>query len=655
LKLLNHSALVGAASLLAGSLALVGPAQAQLTGLVAEDGFISLSVDGVGTNDPAGTTIQVNKPSAGATVRSAYLAAASTFTNPILPGQITLNGVEVGFTESVFNGIGGNPMFFNNVFGDVTAIVAPLIDAAPAGIINIPVMEAAFATDDIEGEILAVIFDDPSVTEPSGVILLFGGQAPQGEQFTVSLAEPLDLTDPNAKATMGLGISFGFQDTVGTNMISEVDVNGARMTSSAGGEDDGIGTNGALITVGGIGDSIENPADPFAGSSGFDTDDELYDLRPFVATGDTQILVDTINPSDDDNIFFAYFETSVPTSIADETLFLSPLTADRLLGTEHTVTARVEDAATMTPIAGRNVTFTVTSGPNAGNTFRGATNIAGTVDFVYVGDGGIGTDTVQATMFDTAGNPVDSNTATVTWARSSDCLVYGFEFDDDGSTAFENGRAINAGEEFGEYFTVDGLSGSGLSAAIFDSSAIGPNASSTDQDLLVGQGNLLMLQEIAGQSTPDVYDTPDDDVLGGSLTFQFSSPSTACSIDLVDIDLDSFIDQTARVTLTDTMSRERVFVVPGGWTEDIEIDGGAGFRTLTLDTLAAQPGFMATATASEDAGFDQTAVTTMEIAFASSGAVDNFAFVPDSVPATGPRGITATQAGSVSQAPTRGL
>src|SRR5687767_8910966 len=45
--------------------------------VVTETGFISLSVDGLGTNDPIGGIIQVEKQE-GATVRGAYLAAAST-------------------------------------------------------------------------------------------------------------------------------------------------------------------------------------------------------------------------------------------------------------------------------------------------------------------------------------------------------------------------------------------------------------------------------------------------------------------------------------------------------------------------------------------------------------------------------------------------
>jgi hypothetical protein len=113
---------------------------------------------------------------------------------------------------------------------------------------------------------------------------------------------------------MSLGIGFGYQ--VGSPQYSIVDVNGRRLTTSAGGSDDGVAENGGLITVGGIGDSTANPPDPyFVGGSTGDTtryDDELYDLgqgnpvnsSPFVANGDTSTVINTSNPSNNDNIFF---------------------------------------------------------------------------------------------------------------------------------------------------------------------------------------------------------------------------------------------------------------------------------------------------------------------------------------------------------------
>jgi hypothetical protein len=76
---------------------------------------------------------------------------------------------------------------------------------------------------------------------------------------------------------------------------------GTRLTSAAGGFDDGIRTDGGLITAGGIGDSNANPGDPFDINA---ADDELYSLVPFLETGDTSFTIFTVNPSNDDNIFF---------------------------------------------------------------------------------------------------------------------------------------------------------------------------------------------------------------------------------------------------------------------------------------------------------------------------------------------------------------
>jgi hypothetical protein len=59
------------------------------------------------------------------------------------------------------------------------------------------------------------------------------------------------------------------------------------------------------LTVGGLDDSNANPVDPYALPANDRTDDELYDLLPFVSHGDTSVVINTTNPSLDDNIFFA--------------------------------------------------------------------------------------------------------------------------------------------------------------------------------------------------------------------------------------------------------------------------------------------------------------------------------------------------------------
>jgi len=410
---------------------LSAPVQAQISAVVQESGNISVSIDGAGGNN-ASESIDVDKP-AGATVRGAYLSAASNFDRIINDNDITLAGTGVTVDQSVINNAGiANPTFFNNIFSDVTDIVKPIIDAAPAGITTLTITETDTTT--IDGSALAVIFDDPNVTENSSVILLFGGNDTTGDSFQINLAEPLDLSSPDARAELCLAISFGFQ---GTGMASEVDINGSRLTSAAGGQDDGEGANGALITVGGLGDSTNNPADPFAGPNGDPTfDDELYDLLPFVNDGDMVINADTLNPSDDDNIFFGCFITSVPAAIG-ESILLAPLNATLPTGETHTVTATVVDDNN-DPVVGRNVDFEVLSGPNAGEMGSDTTDANGEATFSYVGDDGPGTDTIIASMINSEGDPQDSNTVEVLW--EAECFL--FLGDDQVAIPFANGDTL---------------------------------------------------------------------------------------------------------------------------------------------------------------------------------------------------------------------
>lgn len=290
----------------------IGPSEVtfgSILPVVTETGFISLSVDGVGTNNVAGGLVYVDKP-AGATVRSAYAAAVSRGYSGrmLVDGDVKLDGADVAWDISTPSSINSW-----NHWADVTTLVKPKIDAAAPGLVSFDVTEVN--TTGIEGVILAVIFNDPNQTVSNTIILLFGAQDIAGDTFNIFLASPLNTSDPNLLIDMGLGISFGYQTPSSTNQVSLVDVNGQRLTSSAGGQDDGEPNDGALLTVGGIGDSNDNPP-PFAPLADFnDPDDEMYDLLPFVQDGDTAITVFTINPSNDDNIFFAW-------------LYLQSVTAD---------------------------------------------------------------------------------------------------------------------------------------------------------------------------------------------------------------------------------------------------------------------------------------------------------------------------------------
>jgi hypothetical protein len=76
-------------------------------------------------------------------------------------------------------------------------------------------------------------------------------------------------------------------------------VNGVQLTNVAGNNDDGGPGDGQLITVGSFDDA-------FSGLLPSRADDhERYDLLDVVADGATNLLINTLNPTDDDNIFLA--------------------------------------------------------------------------------------------------------------------------------------------------------------------------------------------------------------------------------------------------------------------------------------------------------------------------------------------------------------
>ncbi len=202
------------------------------------------------------------------------------------------------------------------------------------------------------------------------------------------------------------------------------------------------------------------------------------------------------------------------------------------------------------------------------------------------------------------------------------CLFLDFRTNDDFQTKLANGQDVSA--LFGNFVTIS-ASGPNEGPAIFDSSPFGPNASSDELDLLVGLGNVLVLQDDPTQTTHGIFDNPGDSVPGGTIQIDFNLPSSVFSIDLVDISSSAPANDVT-IILTDDVSKQRTFVVPGGWTGNIATSGKPKYRTLQLSTLSDQPGFSATATASEDPGFRLDRVLRLEAVFSSEGALDNVVF-----------------------------
>ncbi len=279
-----------------------------LTAVVTETGTISWSIDGIGTTGTG--ALQVDKP-AGATVRKAYAAASSS------PGQLMtntsflLNGSPIIWdaSKTVFSGV----INMTNFWADVTSIVKPVVDAADAGILDISAWDANY---DNEALALIVIFDDPNQTVQNTVILMFGGQNPAGDTASMILANPINTSAAGFALDMSVGIAFGYQPG---GQYSIIRVNDTLLTSAAGGFDDAAeaANNGNLATVGGVGDSNANPADPALTSASGGTDDELYNLIPFVQNGDTTLTTFTQNPSVDDNIFFIGYFVGANTALVD--------------------------------------------------------------------------------------------------------------------------------------------------------------------------------------------------------------------------------------------------------------------------------------------------------------------------------------------------
>ncbi len=283
-----------------------------------------VSTDGVGTTSGQPATLQAEVP-AGSTVVQAYLYATYIFgVDAPTEAQRTIGFEGAPVVLALRGPDASTPLA--TARATVTSAVAAKVGSG-GGITNFNVLEDAGITGVVDGTALVVIYSNPSL--PVTTIAVLDGESSQsGDAFTFAFATPLEPDRPGFSATLALGIGFSYQGAAGNacggNQFSTVDVNGARLTSCAGNYDDGVGEDGALITVGGVGDATDNPADPDATSGG--TDDELYNLVPFLTEGDADITVETANPSSDDNLFLAVLSitqesgppVAIPEAVDDE-------------------------------------------------------------------------------------------------------------------------------------------------------------------------------------------------------------------------------------------------------------------------------------------------------------------------------------------------
>jgi hypothetical protein len=285
--------------LLAVVLLNASPAFASLSVFQTFVGNVGVSSDGFGSLSQSGT-ISAEVP-AGATVLAAYLYSAN-YGGSIVPAGDTLAGSAVTYGPAVPNpdvccGLSSNR-------ANVTDIVKPLVDGGPGGVYDFTVTESSALQDGLG---LVVVYELASLPV-STVGILDGFSSAGGDSFSVNFADPLDPTAPGFQAEMRLGIGF----SCCTTQFSNVTVNGTLISANSGNNDDGdTVADGSLITVGGF----DDPFSPLLPT--YEGDHERYNLVPQISVGDTSILVETNNPSNNDNIFLAVFQVTGEATVTD--------------------------------------------------------------------------------------------------------------------------------------------------------------------------------------------------------------------------------------------------------------------------------------------------------------------------------------------------
>lgn len=283
------------------------------------NGRLWYSADGL-CQAGGGGTIQAEVP-AGSAVVLAYLYGAYYLASTPSETQRTIN---IDGTSVVLTQLPADPgpcCQLSSARADVTPLVSQKVGSG-GGIFDFTIGNDPA---NLDGVGLLVVYANSSLPE-STIAINDRGASQAGETTTFAYSRPVDKSDPQFRARLSLGVGFGYQGGsgagthvcgTGADQSSLVDVNAQRLTSCAGNYDDGVGQNGALITMGGVGDSPDNPADPFQrpadGGSPRVEDDELYDIAPFITDGDDVLSIFSQNPSGDDILFLKVVAISAKT------------------------------------------------------------------------------------------------------------------------------------------------------------------------------------------------------------------------------------------------------------------------------------------------------------------------------------------------------
>lgn len=261
-----------------------------------------------------GHSIRAEVP-AGSTVQQAYLYSTYFASVSLTPGDRTIDfdGTNVETAE-----IPGEVFPLRSARADVTSQVAAKVGSG-GGLTSFEVGVHVDSSEFIllHGVALVVIYSNPTSPLVS-VAVLDGGANPAGDTAQVDFSSPLEPNAPGFEATIAIGDGYSLQNEASSHgcgpepQDTAINIDGQRLTSCAGGSDDGHAYE-HLITVGGIGDSTDNPSDPYTTTEG--EEDELYSLRPFLKTGDTHLSLETSNASGDDDLFLAIVKITAGMSV----------------------------------------------------------------------------------------------------------------------------------------------------------------------------------------------------------------------------------------------------------------------------------------------------------------------------------------------------
>lgn len=314
---------------LLGCSAFIDSASAELSESFRFLGNGNWALDAVGSRNTGAIGPLTVRIPVGSQIEQAFLYSTKSYETT--PPSVTIDGHS--FLPTDFTSLGVVHQFGQPLAGfraDATEFVRSRI--TPTAQLHTFFVQVEVTSRRIEGEALVVIYSHPE--EQLRSIVLHDGFVPlddDGDRISIDLARtPVLSTAMGADTSLSLGISFSYQLDAARPQATYVDIGTNRLTSSAGGGDDGVDTpasDGGSITIGGHGDSIANPADPFSSPNGNPRyDDELYNLVPLMAPGQRELDIWIRIPIKDDHIFFVGVNSVVTPEPSMGTLVIAATT-----------------------------------------------------------------------------------------------------------------------------------------------------------------------------------------------------------------------------------------------------------------------------------------------------------------------------------------